>query len=205
MRVGTPKCLACLCALSIATVLAGPAHADEFGKDPDSGDKPYWSVSFLGGLLTPRKEMRTWYDQTLVFGGRFGWTSRSGLGIDLTADYSPLPRDDVPELVAFETHFALATAAPRFTLRWKKLRFWVGAGGGIAVERTTELLRDAKVATNTDWATAAVASAGVELHLVDSGGLVVAGSYARLFRDLGIEGLELEFANLTGGLVFVFE
>jgi len=196
--------LACACAV-LSALIARPASAETADEHSNAGAKPYWSVSFLGGLLTPRKEMRATHDQSLLAGARFGWTSRSGLGIELAADYSPLPRDDVPELAAFETHFAVATAAPRFTLRWKKLRLWVGAGGGIAVERTTEFMRDAKVGTSTDWSPAAIGAAGIELHLVSSGGLTVVGSYARLFRALGIPDVKYEFANLTGGLVFVFE
>lgn len=206
MRASRLKYVACTCALMLLpAALAEPAAAEEPAKSPDSGNQPYWSVSFLGGLLTPRKEMRTWFDQSLLAGTRVGWTGRSGLGIEVTADYSPLPRDDVPELVEFETHFGVATAAPRFTLRWKKLRLWVGAGGGVAVERTTEFYRTEKVETSNDWSPAVVGSAGLDLHLLDSGGLTVVGSYARVFRELGVEGVKYEFANLTGGLVFVFQ
>lgn len=205
MRVIRTKYVACGIGLLLSSLLARPAIAETPGKDASSEAQPYWSVSFLGGLLTPRKVMREHRDQSLLAGARFGWTSRSGLGIDLTADYSPLPRDDVPELAAFETHFGVATAAPRFTLRWKKLRLWAGAGGGIAFERTTEFQRDVEVGTTTDWSTAVVGSAGLDLHLLSSGGLTVVGSYARLFREVGIDKQKYEFANLTGGLVFVFE
>ena len=208
MRASRPKYLPCLCAvLLVAGFLVRPAHAENtsMGKDEGAENRAYWTVSFLGGLLTPRKEMRATHDQSLLAGGRFGWTGSHGAGLDITADYSPLPRDDVAELESFETHFLVATVAPRFTLRWKKLRLWGSVGGGFALERTTEFDRETKVATDTDYSSAAVGSAGLELHLLSSGGLAVVGSYARVFSSLGIETVKYEFVNLTGGLVFAFQ
>ena len=195
--------MACASALLLA-LSAVPAAADSPDKGSSSAPHSYTSVSFLGGLLRPLRRMRSSHDQSLLAGVRVGWTSRLGLGIEVTADYSPLPRDDVPQLSAYETHFGVLAANPRFTLHWKKLRLWVGAGGGVAIERTTELYRDSEVGTRTHWSPAAVAAAGFEIHMLASGGLTLVGSYARLFRELDIEGVKYEYANLTGGLVFVF-
>ena len=130
----TRKPLLALIPLVLITALTMPANADDDGEEP--AKKSYWSVSFLGGLLNPLSSMGDSHKRALAAGGRFGWTSKMGLGIDFAADYSPLPRKNVQDLWSYQTHFVLATVGPKMTLGSKKLRVWVAAGGGVAFERT---------------------------------------------------------------------
>ncbi len=181
--------------------VATPARAD--GDEQKQDSYSYWSISFLGGMLTPRTDFAQSFKRSLIAGGRLGWTSKMGLGLDITADYSPLPRKDVPELTSYETVFGVATAAPRFTLRWRSLRLWVSGGAGVAFERTRELFRGESLGVTTKYGFAASGGAGLELHLLSNGGLVVAADYTKVYRYL-VEPIHYKFYNLRGGLVFVF-
>ena len=183
-------------------LVAGPARAED--AKPNGDRYSYFGVSFVGGMLTPRTDFGDSHKRGLIAGGRFGWTSKRGLGLDVTADYSPLLRRDVPELTSFETHFAVATLAPRFTLRWRAFRFWVAGGGGIAFERTRELFREESVDVTSAYAPAASGGGGIELHLLSSGGLVIAADYTKVFGELVYPDVYYKFYNLRGGLVFVF-
>ena len=194
------RLLSLITIITVLAVAATSAHAE----DKKSKRSSYWQISFLGGLLTPRVAMGDTFKPSLVAGGRFGWTSKMGLGVDVTANYSPLPRKDVPELTTFETHFGVTTLAPRFTLPWKALRFWVTGGGGIAVERTRRLYRDQPEELTTKYAPAASAGGGIDLHLLSSGGLTIAANYTKVYKYLGETGLHYKYYNLTGGLAFVF-
>lgn len=190
--------------LCTAGVLAwtAPARAEEKPKGAES----YWSIGFLGGVLAPQGDMSDTHKEGLTAGGRLGWTSRSGFGLYVAGQYSPLPRRATADpLESFETHFGTVTLEPTFTLRWRRLRLWLSAGGGASAERTRQLYRGSKGPRKTDYVPAASATAGLELHLFSGGGLVVQGNYTKLFGELGfIDGLEYQFANLTGGVVFLF-
>ncbi|HUH03102.1 MAG TPA: hypothetical protein VML75_13995 [Kofleriaceae bacterium] len=193
--------LALLCAVGVLAWTAS-AHAENKPK----GAEAYWSIGFLGGVLAPQGDMSDTHKAGLAAGGRLGWTSRSGLGLYVAGQYSPLPRRATGDPVeSFETHFGTLTLEPTFTLRWRRLRLWLSAGGGAAAERTRHVYRGMNGQRRTDYVPAASATAGLELHLFSGGGLVVQGNYTRLFGELGfVDGLEYEFANLTGGVVFLF-
>lgn len=172
---------------------------DEAKKDPPS----YWSTVFQGGMLTPLGKMTDVHQASLAGGGRIGWTSRHGLGVDLAAEYSPLSRKHDLGGEYYETHFVTASLMPRFTLGKKYLRMWVAAGGGLAYERQT--LTDgmdatALGATTNRYAPAGVGAAGLEFHFLAGVGLAVIGSYTRTYGDF-----EYEILNVTGGLAFTFE
>jgi hypothetical protein len=189
--------------LTVASVLvlATSAHAED---KESNKSQSYWHISFLGGLLTPRTDMGDSYKPSLVASGRFGWTSTTGIGVDVTADYSPLPRRDVPELTTFETHFGVTTLAPRFTLSWRAVRLWASAGAGVAVERTRRLYRDQSEDLINKYAPATCAGGGLDLHLLSSGGITFAANYTKVYKVLSEPGVHYKYYNLTGGLVFVF-
>ncbi len=192
--------LATLAGIALA---AHPAAAEKSKKKSESSS--YWSISFLGGELFPRRDMRSTHDAGLAAGGRLGWTSSMGLGLYLAVDYAPLARNGTADpLESFETHFGLITAQPSYTLAWKSLRLWASGGVGVAAERTRRLYRDVAGERRTDYSPAASASTGLELHLFSGGGLVATASYSRLFRAVGFTDVKYEFLNLTGGFVFAF-
>lgn len=193
--------LALLCAAALLSWSAA-ANADDKPKGPES----YWSIGFLGGVLAPQGDMSETHKEGLAAGGRLGWTSRSGFGLQVAGKYSPLPRRATADpLESFETHFGTLALEPTFTLRWRALRLWVAAGGGVAAERTRQLYRDMKGPRRTDYVPVASATTGLEVHLFSGGGLVVEGNYTKVFGELGfVDDLEYAYANLTGGVVFLF-
>lgn len=170
--------------------------------------KPYWMISFVGGVLAPIRDTADEREIGLGVGLRVGYTTRSGVGIALSAQYSPLP---VVEPAAMEggavddvtdNHFIAASLVPRFTLGRGTLRLTLGAGGGGIMEQTrSRPADDAEAPTSavTVFAPSAVGEVGIETHFWDSGGLVVSGSYLRSFGER-----ESEVAAILGGLVFTF-
>lgn len=185
--------------------LAGTDAAAESKKNASDADS-YWTIAFLGGVVLPQRNMEETHKQGLAAGGRIGWTSSVGFGVALAGDYSPLPRVDSDDpLESFDTHFGLLTLQPTYTVRWKILRLWLGGGAGIAAERSRQNYRDMSGERRTDYALAAAGSSGLELHLFSGGGLVVTGSYAKLFDKVGfVEDRTYKLVNVTGGLVFAF-
>ena len=189
------------CAIVLGAA-AAPAAADKDASKADS----YWTIAFLGGVAVPQRNMEETHKQGLAAGGSIGWTSRMGLGFRVAGDYSPLPRVDSDDpLESFDTHFGIITLQPTMTLRWKLLRLWVGGGAGVAAERSRKNYRDMPGERRTDYSLAAVGASGLEVHLFSGGGLVVTGSYAKLFDKVGFaRDLTYKLLNVTGGLVFAF-
>jgi hypothetical protein len=169
--------------------------------------KAYWLVSFLGGVLTPLGKTADQRELGLGVGLRVGYTARIGLGVALSAQYSPLPVADPDPAdgeadVVTENHFVAATLVPRFTLGRGALRLSIGAGGGGIMERTSSRpAGDEGASANavSVFAAAAAGEVGIETYLWESGGLVLSGSYLRSFGER-----ESEVAALLAGLVFTF-
>ncbi|HTE51434.1 MAG TPA: hypothetical protein VK698_11360 [Kofleriaceae bacterium] len=179
-----------------------------FGRAPDAHARPrkaYWMVSFLGGALLPLGETADERELGLGVGMRVGYTTRIGLGVALTAQYSPLPvteSDDPTADDVVDNNFVSAALVPRYTLGRGALRLSIGAGGGVMLERTTSRpAGDDMAETNTVsvFAASGVGELGLETYLWDSGGLVLTGSYLRSFGER-----ESEIASVLGGLVFTF-
>jgi hypothetical protein len=185
-------------ALALLSLAPGAAHAGV--DDPDESSRSsYWHASFLGGVVLPLGDMEQSHDRGLAVGGRLGWTSKLGLGLEVAGTYSPLPRGNLMELETYEIHYATGTVGPRMTLGRGTLRVWAAAGGGVAFERARQLYRMERVDTTSATAPAASAAAGVELHFLSSGGLSVTGNYTRTIRDL-----QYEYLDVKAGLVFTF-
>lgn len=183
------------CLLAPSLVRADTSAGDQA---PGAAGSSFWSVAFLGGAIAPLGAMDTDYQQGLAASLRIGWTSRLGLGVDFGLDYSPLAHRVVDPLEKFEVHYGTATLTPRFTMGKNVARMWIAGGGGVSFERTRRTLRDVPESNNAT-ALVATGAAGVELHLVSGGGLVVVGSYSKLFGDLSHQ-----YAEVLGGLVFTF-
>ncbi len=139
----------------------------------------------------------------LSAGGRIAWTHKSGLGMEIQAEYSPLPRrlGALQPLETYETHFGVGTAGPRFILGRGFARAWVSGGGGIAFERATRKYRGAVEDTTTEVVPVGVATTGIELHIMNGGGLVVAGTYTKTLKAAS---LRRKYLAVIGGLVFTF-
>ncbi|HTM22526.1 MAG TPA: hypothetical protein VL172_18520 [Kofleriaceae bacterium] len=185
---------------------AGTARADDEPKSDESHPTSYWHVSFLGGVVKPLGDNADNHDLGLLAGGRIGWSHRVGLGLAISGFYSPLPRktDPLLPLVTYENHFAVLVGGPQLSLVWKRLRVWMAAGAGMAMERARRFDRNLLVEKKTEEGMAAGASAGVELHFIASGGLVIAGDYTRTFKDLGFSTAPYQLADLSAGIVFLF-
>src|SRR5215213_1944739 len=80
----------------------------------DDARTSYWSVSLLGGALVPLPDMNETHQPGLLAGARIGWTSRSGLGLEVAGSYSPLPRRPQDE-VTYDSHYGVATLGPTVT------------------------------------------------------------------------------------------
>ena len=176
------------------------AQSDEF----DPGDfwqqaeeletrKGYWHTSFDGGVMVPTANMSEAFNTGLTASLRIGYTSKLGFGFAVGAAYSPLPRTQSE--IAPESHIALFTALPRFTIGHDLFRMWVAAGGGLVLQRTDQ-------ASETVSKTEPVASgeAGIEMHLFSSGGVALLGNYSKSFG----EDIDASLLSFTGGLVFTF-
>lgn len=172
---------AVLVALPAATRAETPERAGGYG------------IGFLGGVLLPLGAMGDTHQQALAAGLRMGYTGRSGLGLDMAIEYSPLPlRADT---AVAETHFATAALMPRFTLGKRRVRAWLGAGAGLALQYDTS----SDGSTETVYEPAGMGAVALELHLLTGVGLVAMGSYTRTFGDLGYE-----YVTATGGLMLTF-
>lgn len=192
-------------ALAVAAGIAFATHPAAAEKKKKNDSSSYWSISFLGGELFPRRDMRSTHDAGLAAGARVGWTSKLGLGLYMAVDYAPLARNATNDpLESFETHFGLITVQPSYTLAWKSLRLWVSGGVGMAAERTRRYYRDVAGERKTDYSPAVTGVGGLELHLFNGGGLVATASYSRLLEAVGFTDVKYEFVTFTGGFVFAF-
>ena len=193
-------------ALSAALLSSRPASAQSFtGLEEALSDvsTSYWFASFFGGVMTPISSMDDTHEQGLVATARFGWTSRKAIGFAVSGSYSPLPRRLDPGAApgtVLDTHFAVASVAPRLTLGRKTVRFWVAGGGGVVMERLAVTVRGARESTDYEFEPAAVGEAGLELHLFSNGGLSASGNYTHSFGDV-----DSRAYSALAGLVFTFE
>jgi len=164
--------------------------------EPQGGAR--WSLTLGGGALVPVGQMRDGYQDALVAGVRVGVRSRIGLGLQLAADYSPLPRRSIAS-ETFDTAYGTVALLPSWTIGRGAVRLQLGAGGGMAFEHVAVTAGPgASAATDDALAPAAIGQAGLEFHLARGGGLVLLGGATRTFGDRdyqyawGIAGLTLE-------------
>jgi hypothetical protein len=184
------------------TASAQSASALDDALAPDVAT-PYWYSSFFGGLMVPIAAMENTHEQGLVAIARFGWMTRDTFGFGVTGSYSPLPRrlaQGADPGTVIDTHFAVASAAPRLMLGRKTVRFWLSAGGGVVMERTAESLRGMRQSTDYEFEPAAVGETGLELHLFSNGGFSLSGSYTHSFGEI-----DSRAYSALAGLVFTFE
>jgi hypothetical protein len=184
-------------AVTATARIAAAAPAD--GADADTGPSP-WSLGMVGGVLQPLGSMKDSHERGLDAGVRFAWTSRLGLGVEAVIDYSPLPHAPTIDGGRFDTTYATAAIGPRFALGWSRFGVAVEAGGGVAVDHTTE--QSAVLPTTQSSTTVAPAvEAGVEIELtvVQGGGIMLTGGGTRAFGALGYE-----YAWGMGGLALSF-
>ena len=161
--------------------------------EEQEGHKGYWHTSFGGGVMVPIGNMSEAFSAGLAANLRIGYTSKFGLGLAIGAGYSPLPRKQTT--IAPESHLVLLTALPRFTIGRDLFRMWVGAGGGVVLQRT-----DQAMGTVSATEPVATGEAGLEMHLFSSGGISILGSYSKSFgRDV-----DASLFSFSGGLVFTF-
>ncbi|ACY13037.1 hypothetical protein [Haliangium ochraceum] len=180
-------------------ILAAPASAQAGSADKTPRG---FHIGFLGGALFPLRAMSDTHQQGLAGGLRMSYTGNSGFGLEMAAEYSPLLRQDEPAGGgSYETQFATLALMPRFTLGSGRLRWWLGAGGGVAFEYEREL--DSAGAAVGDpemaYAPAGMGATGLELHIVNGVALAALGSYTRTLGDF-----EYEFVTVTGGLLLTF-
>jgi hypothetical protein len=183
----TLRILTLACAVVLGVALPAAAQADT----PRAGG---YGIGLLGGMLLPMGATGDTHERALAAGLRMGYTGRSGLGLDMAIEYSPLPLREPDAAGVAETHFATAGLMPRFTLG-KRVRVWVGAGGGLALQYDT--LSDGS--TELRYEPAGMGAAAVELHVLTGVGLVAMGSYTRTFGELAYG-----YATATGGLLLTF-
>lgn len=171
--------------------------------EPDETKQPvsFWSVSFLGGVLSPMGTMKETHKRGLSAGARIAWTHKTGLGIEVQTEYSPLPRTNLMPLETYETHFGVATIGPRFILGSGFARAWIGGGGGVAFERSARKYRGAVDDTETTVVPVINAASGLELHIMNNGGLVLSGAYTKSYKTSDVR----KYYSLVGGLVFTFK
>jgi hypothetical protein len=181
-----------------AVARAAAAAPSDTGSD-DTGPSP-WTLGMVGGVLQPLGSMKDSHVRGLEAGVRFAWTSRLGLGVEAALDYSPLPHAPTVDGGRFDTTYATAAIGPRFAAGWSRLGFAVEAGGGVAVDHTSEqspLLPALQSATQV--APAVEAGVEIELTVVSGGGIMLTGGGTRAFGALGYQ-----YAWGMGGLALSF-
>ncbi len=183
-------------ALAVAQVAA--AAPEETSPAPPS--PPQWSLGMVGGVLQPLGAMRDSHHRGLDAGVRIAWTSRIGLGVEVAVDYSPLPHALTIDGGRFDTIYTTAAIGPRFAAGWSFLRFALEAGGGVAIDHTTNAALIVPVTTTeTDLAPAAQLGLEIEVPVVSGGGIMLTGGGTRAFGALGYE-----YAWAMGGLALSF-
>lgn len=172
----------------LASLAARGSVAGAEGEKPPTG---YWSLTLSGGAAFPLADYADAKDSGLAAHAALAYTGKSGLGIGLDAGYSPLPEKvaDAATAGATDNHVVYSALAPRFTLGRHALRLFVGAGGGVYLERAAEARTEP----------AALAQAGLELHVLGAGGLTLGGSYLRSFADAAAQ-----LASAHAGFVLTF-
>jgi hypothetical protein len=185
-------------ALAAGAARPGAARAQP-APEPEAEPGARWSVMLGGGALAPVGEMRDGYQDGLIAAVRIGVRSRIGLGIQLAADYSPLPRR-AQGSETIDTAYGTVALVPGWTIGRGTVRLQLGAGGGVAIEHASVTRPGGAPAMTDDLiAAAALAQVGLELHVTRGGGLVLLGGATRTFGDReyqyawGIGGLTLEF------------
>jgi hypothetical protein len=164
-------------ALATLAVLAARAAA--------GADEPQpWNLAFVGGGVIPEGDMSAHAAPGLDVGARFGWSTPSGLGLQLGLAFAPLrPRN----LSDTSDQLFAGALGPRFTLGHDVVRLWVAGAGGLVVERTNA------VSSTVTFA----GLGGLDLHIFGNGGFTVAGEYTRALTSATVE-----FVAVTGGLMF---
>jgi hypothetical protein len=174
---------------------------EEYEPSESAPSGSYWGLVLQGGMLVLLGSMSDVYRSSLAGSGRLGWTSRTGLGLDLAAEYAPLSR--VPNQIGdtYEIHYVTASVMPRFTLGKGALRLWLAVGGGLAYEHSTHVtaFEGTSLGSTSELALSGTGAVGLELHPFSSVGLAVISSYTRTHGSFAYQ-----FVNLTGGLVFTF-
>jgi hypothetical protein len=134
----------------------------------------------------------------LVAMARVSWTSVIGVGAEVGASYSPLPRAPVRGLRS-EGNYGTLVAGPTYTYGQGVWRLALAAGGGLAIERTRQRgtgLDDGATRTLL----AVQGGPRIEIHLVDGGGLVVGGDYTYTFGAV-----TYSYASYVAGLILTFD
>jgi hypothetical protein len=192
-------------AAGLVAIAVGPASAAPSDEDSDRSDRgegrrdewDAWSITLHGGALLPLSAMADTHQTGLVAGARIAWSSRIGLGLEVSGAYSPLPGRPVDEIKT-ETHYGTLTAGPRFTLGRGLWRATIAAGGGGSFERTRLTQGDTDL-TSTRSGAIVEGRAALEMHVVPGGGLVVGGGYTHSFGDD-----EYRYAAAGAGLMLTF-
>ena|SRR5688572_1540877 len=203
----TPRLVAA-CALAVGLVAGavGPARAQATSQASQRGDTEpgeargrdaYWSLNVLGGALQPLGDMDLTHQYGLVAAARVSWTSVIGVGVEVGATYSPLPRSPVRD-VRSEGHYGTLVVGPTYTYGRGVWRLTAVAAGGVAVDR---IRRRGAALDDTATLTLAAVQGGarVEIHLVEAGGLVVGGDYTYTFGDA-----TYSYASYGAGLILTF-
>jgi hypothetical protein len=199
-RFRTLALAVCACACLLGPARAAAADVLDAAVYEDRGARSYWHASFLGGMAVPVQQMTDDRKAGVAATVRLGWTSRSGLGLSIAGEYSPLPFKVSERNVTVASHLGIVAGGPRFTLGKRKVRLWLGGAGGVVVERTRMTIDGDSQGADSALEPAAVGEAGLELHLFENGGLALNGSYAHSFGRT----VQARLGSLVGGLVFTF-
>lgn len=192
-------------AVTICAGGGGRALADTSApllEEPNARPSGYWSLSLRGGAAFPLGKFETDHELGLAASAAFAYVGASGLGAALIAGYSPLPAKDSGDGIRRDNHLAHAALAPRLHLGRGLVRLYVGGGGGFLYRRSVEEITlgdDAGKTTTSQAAPAAIAEAGLELHILGAGGLMVGGSYLRAF-----DSARAQLAAAKAGFVLTF-
>jgi len=185
--------------LGVIAIARGASAAPEVvPSDRDDARGPF-SLGMVGGLIEPMKAMKDSHERGMLAGLRLAWTSSIGLGVEAAIDYSPLPRKETIDGARFDTTYATAAIGPRLAGGWSHLRFALAAGGGLAVDHTTEALPLVDPTSSTTIVPAAEVGVEIEVPVVTGGGFLVTGGGTRAFGTLAYE-----YAWAMGGLALNF-
>jgi hypothetical protein len=148
-------------------------------------DEPQpWSLAFVGGGMFPQGEMSAATRPGLDVGTRVGWSSKSGIGLQLGLAFAPLRQRVATEA---DSQLFAGTLGPRFTLGRDVLRVWIAGAGGLVLER----------ASAVSSAFTVNGLGGLDLHVFGNGGFTFSGEYVR-----SVSTGAYQYLAVTGGLIF---
>jgi hypothetical protein len=185
-------------ALVAVLCAVGPARAQTPLGDEDDESDTAWSVSMLGGAVIPIGDTAATHRVGALALARVAWTSPVGVGAEVMAGYSPLPRHTEVE-ARTATHYGLLVAGPHFTTYWwSTWRLTAALDGGLAIEAVRRRVMGREESDRTFMPVVGGCLRG-ELRLAARGAITIGAGFHQHLGDKSYQTMEM-----VAGLALTF-